>query len=199
MAWRRVERDETDFAALVADLTGPLLRTAYLLCYDLAEAEDLVQETWARMAKRWQRGGAVDSPAAYAHRVLVNAAIDSQPARGRRRAELHRDKSGELPEPADPGSIRSLHAVDDQDVLARALTRLPRRQRAVVVLRYFDDLPEQEVASVLGCSPGTVKSTASRALHALRTSLGESPDAAAPSSIETADLSEPGETKACGR
>jgi RNA polymerase sigma-70 factor (sigma-E family) len=161
-------RDETTFGALVAECTGPLLRTAYLLCYDAHEAEDLVQETWARLARRWQRDGRVDNPAAYARRVLVNAAIDSQPARARRRLELGSGSDADVIALADRHSARALREVEDQDELSRAMARLTRRQRAVLVLRYFDDLPVQTVADVLGCSVGTVKSTASRALNALR-------------------------------
>ena len=168
MGWRSMH-DEEAFVALVARESGALMRTAYLLCYDLHEAEDLVQETWTRLARRWQRSGGLDNPGGYARRILVNAAIDSQPARGRRRRELATDEA--LIEPPDAASVRALRAVDDQDELARAMAGLTRRQRAVLVLRYFDDLPEQRVAELLGCSVGTVKSTASKALASLRTDL----------------------------
>lgn len=170
MRWRS-RHDEAAFVALVAEQSASLLRTAYLLCYDLSEAEDLVQETWTRLARRWSRVGALDNPAGYARRVLVNAAIDSQPGRSRRRSELTSTASPAPSELVDADGQRALRAVEDQDQLARALAGLSRRQRAVLVLRYFDDLPEKRVAELLGCSTGNVKSTASRALATVRAGI----------------------------
>lgn len=193
MRWRN-RHEEAAFVALVAEQSAPLLRTAYLLCYDLSEAENLVQETWTRVARRWSRVGAMDNPAAYARRVLVNAAIDSQPGRARRRSELASAATVASVEVADADGQRALRAVEDQDELVRALAGLSRRQRAVLVLRYFDDLPEKRVADLLGCSTGNVKSTTSRALAAVRASLAAihpAPDTGAPAPPADAGATSP--------
>jgi RNA polymerase sigma-70 factor (sigma-E family) len=163
----RREREDR-FADLVAEHSDRLLRIAYLLCYDLGEAEDLVQETWARIARRWQRVGRLDNPFGYARQVLVNVAIDTQPARGRRRSELGSDTGRDHAPIPDAHTDRDFASVEARDELTRALAQLTTRQRAVLVLRYWEDIPEQQVAQLLGCSVGTVKSTASKALVRLR-------------------------------
>jgi RNA polymerase sigma-70 factor (sigma-E family) len=152
-----------DFDRFVADNSNGLVRTAYLIVGDLHEAEDLVQETLLKVARRWPRVSRMDHPAAYARRILVNLALRGTPKWSRRRGEL----SGTLPgETAAPSS-----ALDLDDELQAALAALPPRQRAVLVLRYFLDLPEAEVAAALQCSLGTVKSTASRGLARLEQTL----------------------------
>ena len=152
-----------DFDRFVNDNTDRLLRTAYLIVWDLPEAEDLVQETLFKVAKRWPRVRRMERPAAYARRILVNLALDGSGRRSRRQSEL----SGEAPpERADDGN-----AFEIRDELLTALAELPPRQRAVLVLRYFLDLPEAEVADALKCSVGTVKSSASRGLVRLQQTL----------------------------
>ena len=155
--------NDYDFDRFVAEGTEGLVRTAYLIVWDLPEAEDLVQETLVRVAKRWPKVSRMDHPVAYARRILVNLALDGGPRRARRRAELSERQSDEIAAPADP--------IDAHDDLYAALAGLPPRQRAVLVLRYFLDLPEAEVAAALQCSLGTVKSTASRGLARLEQSL----------------------------
>jgi RNA polymerase sigma-70 factor (sigma-E family) len=152
-----------DFDRFVADSTNGLLRTAYLIVGDLHEAEDLVQETLFKVARRWSKVSGMDHPAAYARRILVNLALRGSPKRSRRRAELSETRPGDPAAPAAP--------LDRHDELHAALAALPPRQRAVLVLRYFLDLPEAEVASALQCSLGTVKSTASRGLARLEQTL----------------------------
>ncbi|MFE9956284.1 SigE family RNA polymerase sigma factor [Micromonospora sp. NPDC005299] len=147
------------FDDFVVTRSPRLLRTAFLLTRDWALAEDLLQTALARAWEAWRR---IDGdPEPYVRRIIVNAYASSW--RRRWRGEL---PAAELPEAvveADP------HAgFDDRDRLWRALGRLPRRQRAVLVLRYFEDLSEVEIAEVLGCSVGTVKSQASRAVAKLR-------------------------------
>jgi RNA polymerase sigma factor (sigma-70 family) len=134
------------FDRFVADSTDGLLRTAYLIVWDLPEAEDLVQETLINVAKRWPRVSGMDHPVAYARRILVNLALDGGPKRSRRRAELSQMEAGE---PAAPVA----GPIEAHDDLYAALAALPPRQRAVLVLRYFLDLPEAEVAAALRCSP----------------------------------------------
>jgi RNA polymerase sigma-70 factor (sigma-E family) len=160
-----------EFERFVRDRTGPLLRTAYLLAGDLAEAEDLVQETLLRVARRWYRVTAMEQPAAYARQILINLVIDQAGQRARRNSELAAQGAG-LTERADGAAERALLAVNTQALLLAALAELPPRQRAVIVLRYWEDLPEAEVAALLGCSTGTVKSTASRGLARLREAIG---------------------------
>lgn len=164
-----------EFERFVRDRTGPLLRTAYLMAGDLGEAEDLVQETLLRVARRWYKVAAMEQPGAYARQILVNLVIDQAGQRAQRNSELAVARDGPVAEPADGAAERALLAVNTQALLLAALAGLPRRQRAVIVLRYWDDLPEAEVAAILGCSVGTVKSTASRGLARLREALGTEP------------------------
>jgi RNA polymerase sigma-70 factor (sigma-E family) len=152
-----------DFDRFVADNGNGLVRTAYLIVGDLQEAEDLVQETLLKVAKRWPRVSRMDHPAAYARRILVNLALRGSPKRSRRQGEL----SGTLPRDCAAPTT----ALDLDDELYAALAALPPRQRAVLVLRYFLDLPEAEVAAALQCSLGTVKSTAARGLARLEQTL----------------------------
>jgi RNA polymerase sigma-70 factor (sigma-E family) len=167
MHWLRAGAPRREFERFVTDWTDPLLRTAYLVARDLAEAEDLVQETLLRVARRWHKVRAMDHPAAYARRILINLAIDGAERRTRRTDELA--VIGVSPEDqVDIRAERELQAVDAQEELLSALACLPARQRAVITLRYWEDLPETEVAAMLGCSAGTVKSTASRGLARLR-------------------------------
>jgi RNA polymerase sigma-70 factor (sigma-E family) len=155
----------TDFDQFVASHVDDLLRTAYLIVWDEGEAEDLVQECLLRVARRWPRIREMEQPRAYARRILVNLALDGARDRKRRRHEL------------EPGAPASLIAVDPppefeaRAELLQALGQLHERQRAVLVLRYFNDLTEAQVAEVLGCSPGTVKSSAFRGLARLREAL----------------------------
>ena len=135
-----------DFDRFVAESTDVLLRTAYLVVWELHEAEDLVQETLFKVAKRWPKVSRMDHPAAYARRILLNLALQGRPRRSRRRAELSERGAGDPGDPAVPAPL------DTHDELHAALIALPPRQRAVLVLRYFLDLPEAEVAAALQCS-----------------------------------------------
>ena len=152
-----------EFDRFVTGSADGLVRTAYLIVGDLHEAEDLARETLLRVARRWPRVSRMDHPAAYARQVLVNLALREGPRRSRRRAEL-----SDTPRAQPAGRAAQL---DGHDELHAALAELPPRQRAVLVLRYFLDLPEAEVATALQCSLGTVKSTASRGLARLEQTL----------------------------
>ncbi len=158
-----------EFERLVRELTPSLLRTAQLTCWDAAEAEDLVQETWLRVARRWPRVRRMDNPRGYARRILVNLAIDGGVRRSRRRTELVSGESGTSVH--DPSAVSALSSVENQLELRRALSLLTPRQRAILVLRYWEDRSEREVAELLGCSANSVKSTASRALAQLRSTM----------------------------
>ena len=150
-----------EFEHLVEVCSRRLLRTAYLLTGDWGKAEDLLQTA---LTKTWLRWSRLDDPAAaegYVRRVMVTT--QTKWWRRRWRDEV---PTGELPNRtmSDP----AYDAIEQRDGLTRALRGLSPRQRAVLVLRYYEDLAEQDVAQLLGCSVGTVKSTASRALERLR-------------------------------
>ena len=146
------------FDDFVAGRSAALLRTAYLLTGDHALAEDLLQ---AALAKSWFAWGRITGPPEpYVRRVIATTYTTWW--RRRWRSEY---PTGELP---DRAAAAGTDAVDDRDVLWRALGSLPRRQRAVVVLRYYEDLSEAETAAALGISRGTVKSQAAKALATLR-------------------------------
>lgn len=138
----------------------PLLRSAWLLTGNWASAEDLVQTA---LLQSWRHWDAITSetPELYVRRVLMNTFLNGQ----RRRWSRERPVS-QLPD--QPGSD-DVSAAELRHVIWSALSGLPARQRAVIVLRYFNDLSESQTAQVLDCSVGTVKSQASRALAKLRT------------------------------
>ena len=152
--------DDADFRDYVASRSRALLRTAYLLTGNAADAEDLVQSALAKTYQAWGRiqdRGALDG---YVRRAMVNTHISWW--RRRRVEEFPTDEIPDQPM-ADPSADTDLH-----DVLQRAIGRLPQRMRAAVVLRFYQDMSEAEVADVLGISQGTVKSTVSRAMAKLR-------------------------------
>jgi RNA polymerase sigma-70 factor (sigma-E family) len=152
-----------EYERFVAENADSLVRTAYLMVGDLHEAEDLVQEALFKVASKWPRVSRMDSPVAYARRIVVNQALHGSSRRSRRRAELG---TGPPAETAAAAVQLEIH-----DELFDALVELPPRQRAALVLRYFLDLPEAEVAAALGCSLGTVKSSTSRGLKRLEQTL----------------------------
>ena len=158
------ERD-AQFQEFAAASRASLVRSAFLLCGDRDEAHDLVQVTLLRVHRRWGSIRRVDDPQVYARRVLVNLAASWWRRRLRVRTEPL--------EPYDaPASGDAVEQVNLRDALWRAVHTLPPRTRAVLVLRYFEDMTEAEAARVLDCSVGSVKSQASRGLAALRQLLG---------------------------
>lgn len=152
--------DERAFSAFVGAEGDHLLRTAFLLTGNWASAEDLLQSALLKTWRRWTALHDQDAAGAYVVRCMTHLAG----AWWRRRWTGERP-TAELPEPAAPDSY---DALDTSRVVLDALARLSARQRAVLVLRFSCDLPETEVARILGCSVGTVKSTSSRALAVLR-------------------------------
>ena len=154
------------FTALYRLHRHEVFRLAYLLTGDRDRAEEATAEAFARVYPKWRRGG-VEHLGPYVRRALVNEVN----RRGRRlqleRLERNR-RTG-----SDRGARSPEDEAADRDAVVRALLRLPRRQRAAVVLRFYADLPEREVAEALGTSVGTVKSQVSRALLRLKEVLGE--------------------------
>jgi RNA polymerase sigma-70 factor (sigma-E family) len=152
--------DRTGYSDFVNARSQQLLRTAYLLTRDWGTAEDLLQESMAKAWFAWERVRV--SPEAYVRKVIVTTYITWW----RRRRWRGEAATGRLPETANRDD--AIHQADQRDTVWRALARLPARQRAVVVLRYYEDLTETQVADALGCSVGTVKSQTSKALAKLR-------------------------------
>ncbi|WP_182526472.1 SigE family RNA polymerase sigma factor [Nocardioides dongkuii] len=149
--------DRAGFEEFVTARRSALLRTAYLLTGQHADAEDLVQVTLVKAVPRWRR--IADDPEPYVRRILVNENVS------RWRSRRWREQSAAvLPEQAASGPD-----LDQREALRAALQQLSPRQRAVVVLRYYDDLTERETAEALGIGIGTVKSHARDALARLRT------------------------------
>ena len=155
-----VEVDSPSFDAFVASHSAVLLRAAWLLTGDRAAAEDLVQTAWSQVWPRWSSVAAMDFPLAYVRTALVRSFVSS-----RRRRWWRETAVDAVPEAGKPDATDDLAL---RQVVAAALARLTARQRAVVVLRYFDDLDVTETAAALGCSTGTVKSQTAKALARLR-------------------------------
>ena len=153
-----------EFVEFAAAASPRLRRTAFLLCGNWHTAEDLTQTTLAKMFVSWRRVRRHDAAYIYANRTLVNTYLADR--RGQRAREL---LTGWLPERPGPPQTPELRIV-----MLDALATLPPKARVVVVMRYWADLSVDQVADLLGCSPGTVKSQSARALDKLRAVLGES-------------------------
>lgn len=151
-----------DFEAFVRARWVPLLRTATLLTGDTHAAEDLVQETLARAAQRWSVVSAAGSPEAYVRRILYTRSVDAW------RWRRHQPDPVEVTDRLASWPPDALAGADSRLTLAEALSRLTPRQRAVLVLRFYEDRTEREAAEVLGCSVNTVKSQTRHALERLR-------------------------------
>lgn len=159
---------EADFTDFVTHRAPALLRTAFLLCGgDRGAAEDLLQDVLERAYPRWRR--IRDKPEPYLRASLANAAANRWRTKSRRVSEVPLDEATAV--------TRTGHEqqVIDHDQVVRALHQLPPRMRAVVVLRFFDDMSEADVAKALRCSTGTVKSQTSRGLARLRELLEDAP------------------------
>lgn len=155
---------ETAYVEYVTARIPALRRLAYLLTGDGHRADDLVQQTITTLFVKWQRAKNADHLDGYVRTMLVRTHLNERRL-GWARVRLFRD-TPESP-PVEDGGI------EERQVLRVALAQVPDRQQAVLVLRFFYDLPVDEVAGMLGCSPGTVKSQTSRGLATLRRLLGE--------------------------
>jgi RNA polymerase sigma-70 factor (sigma-E family) len=162
-----MRRPREDFDAFVAGNATRLLRTAYLVTGDQQAAEDVLQDALERVYVAWPR---VDDPLAYTRAAIARHAANRWRTRARRPEVTLGRHDTTVPDVADAYARR--------DLVVNALAQLAPRQRAAVVLRYFDDLSEAETAAALGCSVGTVKSQTSRAIARLRELIpapGETP------------------------
>lgn len=149
------------FEAFVAQAGASLMRLAYALTGAAPEAEDLWQDTFAEVYRKWRHVEASDQPRAYVRRMLLNRHTSSRRRRWTRES------------PTDPHALTALAAdqtdrLGAQDSLWRLLATLPPRARAVLVLRYFEDLDDSSIADTLGITRSTVAATASRGLAQLR-------------------------------
>lgn len=151
---------DTAFAAYFASRSTAMRASAYLLCGDWHRAEDLVQVAFVKLYLAWSRLDGQDRLDAYTRKVLVRTFLDDGKRAWFRRVRLSDDP--------DTASVPADTSIDDRLMLLRALQRLPRRQRATLILRYWEDLSVEDTATALGCSTGTVKSQAARGLQALR-------------------------------
>jgi RNA polymerase sigma-70 factor (sigma-E family) len=158
-------RAQEEYVDYVTGRLAPLRQLAFLLCGDAHRADDIVQATIEKLYLRWARVSAVEHLDQYVRQMLVRTFLDE-----RRRPWARVALSGWGPPEPSP-SARD--GVDEALVLRSALARVPRRQQAVIVLRYLCDLPVDEVAAVLQCSPGTVKSQSARGLATLRELIGD--------------------------
>lgn len=159
-------RGAVEFAGFVREHTSALLRTAYLLTGTAQGAEELVQDTLTRLYPKWDRVAAADVPLAYVRRSMANGFINQ------RRRAVRREYAVEfLPERVDEHD--AVDQLADRDQIWSGLRLLPERQRTALVLRFFEDLTDDESAAALGCRVGTVRSLVSRGLAALREQLTE--------------------------
>ncbi|BAL91696.1 putative RNA polymerase ECF-subfamily sigma factor [Actinoplanes missouriensis 431] len=155
---------EREYVEYVSGQLPRLHRTAYLLCANEFQADDIVQATLTSLYLGWRRAVRADNLDGYVHRILIRRFLDE-----RRRPWSRVLLGGQVPEaPAVAGA-----GFEERDSLMAALRNLPKGQRAVIVLRYFGDLTVEATAEALGCSTGNVKSQCSRGLTALRAILGE--------------------------
>ncbi len=160
--------DEAEYAEFYAAVWSRLFRLTYAISGDVGQAEDAVQSAMAKAYSSWPRVRSTRQPESYVRRMAVNELLAV-----RRRSWWRSERSGHVP---DVGVASSA----EQDVVDRAdlwegLMSLAPRQRAVLVLRYYEDLSEQQIAETLGCSRGTVKSQASNALAKLRRRYATAP------------------------
>ncbi|MFC7530503.1 SigE family RNA polymerase sigma factor [Actinoplanes sp. GCM10030250] len=158
------DESDRDYLAYVNGRLGVLRRFAYLLCGDSHQADDLVQETITKLYARWPRIARVENVDAYVHTMIVRAFLDEK-RRGWWRVGLF----ASAPERAAPAES----GLEERTVVRAALSQVPPRQQAVLVLRFLCDKPVAEVADILGCSQGTVKSQTSHGLDTLRRLLGD--------------------------
>ena len=159
------QNDEDSFTSFVAAHSATLFRTAYLMTGDYQRAEDLLQTTLVKVYQRWTRIEAMDRPVAYARRVLVNQSV----------SWWRRRSSHETPVlVGDEGTWDGkVEGVAEHERVWAAVLSLPPRQRAVMVLRYYEDLSEADIAATLDMAPGTVKSNAHAASRRLAVLLAE--------------------------
>jgi RNA polymerase sigma-70 factor (sigma-E family) len=154
------------FDEFVAARLTALLRYATVVTCDPHLAQDVTQEVLIRVRNKWGRIEGLQSPERYVRRMILNEFLS-----WRRRAETSRTSPAGWELQEGPDGVGAQDQVDDRDLLLRLIADLPPRQRAVVALRYYEDLSDDEIAELMGCRPVTVRTQASRALATLRRAL----------------------------
>ncbi len=163
--------DDEAFERFVRDRTATLFQTAFLLTGNRYEAEELLQDTLVRLYPKWAKVRAAAEPVAYVRRSVANRYVSTRRSPAARTASRW-----ELPDGWDGADLAETVAVSA--TVWQLLALLPDRQRAALVLRYFHDLPEADVADALGCRPSSVRSLVSRGIAAMRTSYSARPSTA---------------------
>lgn len=159
------QSDEDRFTEFVRAHTASLFRSAYLMTGDFQRAEDVLQAALVRVYQHWSRVDAADRPVAYARKVVINEALSWW-----RRSSSRETLLKLSDEPAWNGRVED---IAEHERVWQAVVSLPRRQRAVTVLRYYEDMTEAQIAETLGMAPGTVKSHSHAAVRRLAEVLGE--------------------------
>lgn len=160
-------RRDADFVAYYEARAAAVRKTAYVLCGDWHLAEDLTQTAFTKLYQAWHRLERYEALDSYVRQTLLRTFLDD------RRRPWRREYAIGPESPVFDAPTTDAAEVGDREILLAALARIPKRRRAVLVLRYWEDLPVEQVAEMLGCSPGTVRSQASRGLADLRTVLGD--------------------------
>jgi RNA polymerase sigma-70 factor (sigma-E family) len=158
--------DPLDFEAYAAARQHHLFRTAYLLCGDRDRAQDLVQTTLVALLRSWKKARLAENPDAYAKKALVRAFLSEQRI-------LRRNASAHAVLRIDASATAAADPTELRIVVLAALRELPPKPRAMIILRYWEDLSVEETAAMFGCSEGNVKSQCSRSLAKLRSLLGD--------------------------
>lgn len=154
------------FEEFVAARLGALVRYATVVTWDADLAEDIVQNVLVRAQPRWSRIGRLEAPERYVHRMVVNEFLSLRRRRSARLLHSGEAIEGLLAPVSDPTG-----RYDDRDAVVRVIGTLPPRQRAVIALRFYEDLPVEQIADMLGCRVSTVRTHLDRAMSTLRESL----------------------------
>ncbi|MDQ3886032.1 MAG: SigE family RNA polymerase sigma factor [Actinomycetota bacterium] len=172
------QHDEQEFAEYFVARRDAVRRTAYLICGDWHRADDLAQTAFVALHRRWRKIRDKRALDAYVRRSLMRAAIDESRRPWRREHAVE-----ELPDTSSNGFEDTVdNVVARRSALVDGLQRVPPRQRAVLVLRFFEGQSVADVATALNCTEGTVKSQTARGLDALRAALGDALDDLRPAS-----------------
>jgi RNA polymerase sigma-70 factor (sigma-E family) len=159
------------FEEFVSARLGALVRYATVVTWDPHLAEDITQDVLVRVHAKWSRIGALDAPEQYIKRMVVNDFLSWRRRRAARVVPLSPELLGQVMR-AGPDSATQ---TDERDAMQRLIAALPRQQRAAIALRFYEDLPDEEIAEYLGCRPVTVRTHIARALATLRAALPSSP------------------------
>jgi RNA polymerase sigma-70 factor (sigma-E family) len=159
------------FEEFVAARLGPLIRYATVVTWDPYLAEDITQDVLLRAQARWGRIGGLDAPEQYVKRMILNQFLSWRRRRAARMVTISPEALEMIAPPVPDGAS----ATEDRDLVLRLIATLPPKQRAALALRYYEDMPDDQIAELLGCRPVTVRTQISRALATLRTALPARP------------------------